>query len=152
MTCLTSLNHEKKENLIINQKKVTKQEEFQKERMTQVRTQDMVTQYPYPKRCDLRWEGGEMEKNENNIAKLSLHQISRHPLLPLPKGKKFERKVWKECCSIRAQENWFLEVYLEIIHSTFLIIPLFKIPTFGLDEEKFLKVFSLRLMLLLLTR
>lgn len=33
-----------------------KEEGFQEERVTQVRTQDMVNQHLHPKRRDLRWE------------------------------------------------------------------------------------------------
>lgn len=49
-SCLTSLNHGRKEKLLTNQKQVRKQKGFQEEKVTQVRAGDMVNQHPPPKK------------------------------------------------------------------------------------------------------
>lgn len=49
-SCLTSLNYERKEKLITNQKHVRKQEGFQLERVTQVRAPDIVNQQSIQKK------------------------------------------------------------------------------------------------------
>lgn len=105
---------------------------------------------PIQKRRDLTWEEGEMVKTQNIIAKLGLHSISSNPCHPFQRERhleKYEKSVSilepKKICFL----NYTLKSFTHLSH-----YPLFKILTLALYVEKFLKVFSLGLMLLLLTK
>lgn len=47
-SCLTFLNHERKEKVITNQKQIRKQKGFQEEKATRVSAGDMVNQHLHP--------------------------------------------------------------------------------------------------------